>query len=104
MCKTRQILYIAQGNFRKWHKNPRIILCFLLGFGAGYFDPSAASFFGYAKSFKRSSVLYGEDGPGRVDARTDFIFDLGGVFLYAVHSHGDGIFVGGTGLSGKYVE
>ncbi len=32
MCKTRQILYIARGNFRKWHKNPRIILCFLLAF------------------------------------------------------------------------
>lgn len=32
MCKTKQILYIAQSNFRKWHKNPQIILCFLLAF------------------------------------------------------------------------
>lgn len=32
MCKIRQIFYIAQSNFRKWHKNPQIILCFLLAF------------------------------------------------------------------------
>lgn len=32
MCKTKQVLYIAQSNFRKWHKNPQIILCFLLAF------------------------------------------------------------------------
>lgn len=32
MYKIRQIIYIARGNFRKWHKNPRIILCFLLAF------------------------------------------------------------------------
>lgn len=32
MYKIRQILYIARGNFRKWHKNPRIVLCFLLAF------------------------------------------------------------------------
>lgn len=32
MCKIKQVLYIAQSNFRKWHKNPQIILCFLLAF------------------------------------------------------------------------
>ena len=32
MFKVRQIFYIACSNFRKWHKNPQIILCFLLAF------------------------------------------------------------------------
>lgn len=32
MCKVRQILCITKENFRKWHKNPQIILCFLLAF------------------------------------------------------------------------
>lgn len=32
MRKIRQIFYIAWGCFRKWHKNPQIILCFLLAF------------------------------------------------------------------------
>lgn len=32
MCKIRQVFYIAQSNFRKWHKNPQIIMCFLLAF------------------------------------------------------------------------
>lgn len=32
MCKVRQVFYIAQSNFRKWHKNPQIIMCFLLAF------------------------------------------------------------------------
>lgn len=32
MCKIRQICYIARECFRKWHKNPQIILCFLLAF------------------------------------------------------------------------
>ncbi len=32
MYKVRQIICLAQCNFRKWHKNPQIILCFLLAF------------------------------------------------------------------------
>ena len=32
MFKVRQIFYIVCSNFRKWHKNPQIILCFLLAF------------------------------------------------------------------------
>lgn len=32
MYKIRQILCIAHGCFRRWHKNPQIILCFLLAF------------------------------------------------------------------------
>ncbi len=32
MYKVRQILYIARSNFRKWHRNPQIIMCFLLAF------------------------------------------------------------------------
>lgn len=32
MCKIRQVFYIARCNFRKWHKNPQIILCFMLAF------------------------------------------------------------------------
>lgn len=32
MCKVRQVFCIAQSNFRKWHKNPQIIMCFLLAF------------------------------------------------------------------------
>lgn len=32
MCKVRQVFYIAQSNFRKWYKNPQIIMCFLLAF------------------------------------------------------------------------
>lgn len=32
VCRVRQILSIAGGCFRKWHKNPQIILCFLLAF------------------------------------------------------------------------
>ena len=32
MCKIRQIVFIAWANFRKWHKNPQIIMCFLLAF------------------------------------------------------------------------
>lgn len=32
MAKIRQTIYIACSNFRKWHKNPQIILCFLLAF------------------------------------------------------------------------
>lgn len=32
MCKIRQILYIAWACFRKWHKNPQVILCYLLAF------------------------------------------------------------------------
>lgn len=32
MCEIRQICYIARECFRKWHKNPQIILCFLLAF------------------------------------------------------------------------
>ena len=32
MCKIRQILYIARSNFRKWHRNPQIIMCFFLAF------------------------------------------------------------------------
>lgn len=32
MRKIRQILYITWECFRKWHKNPQIILCFLLAF------------------------------------------------------------------------
>lgn len=32
MCKVRQVFYIAQSNFRKWHKNPQIIMSFLLAF------------------------------------------------------------------------
>lgn len=30
--RIKQILYIARECFRKWHKNPQIILCFLLAF------------------------------------------------------------------------
>ena len=32
MYKSKQIICTAHANFRKWHKNPRIILCFLLAF------------------------------------------------------------------------
>lgn len=32
MSKMRQTVLIACSNFRKWHKNPQIILCFLLAF------------------------------------------------------------------------
>lgn len=32
MSKIRQPVLIACSNFRKWHKNPQIILCFLLAF------------------------------------------------------------------------
>lgn len=32
MCKIKQILFIVRENFRKWSKNPQIILCFLLAF------------------------------------------------------------------------
>lgn len=32
MYKIRQVVCIAWGNFRKWHKNPQIILCFFLAF------------------------------------------------------------------------
>lgn len=32
MCKIRQIIYTALSNFRRWHKNPQMILCFLLAF------------------------------------------------------------------------
>lgn len=32
MHKVRQIVYIALANFRRWHKNPQIILCFALAF------------------------------------------------------------------------
>lgn len=32
VCRVRQILSIAGGCFHKWHKNPQIILCFLLAF------------------------------------------------------------------------
>lgn len=32
MRKVRQVFCTAQANFRRWHKNPQIILCFLLAF------------------------------------------------------------------------
>lgn len=32
MRKIKQVLYIAREGFRKWHRNPTIILCFLLAF------------------------------------------------------------------------
>lgn len=32
MHKLKQIVYTALSNFRRWHKNPQIILCFLLAF------------------------------------------------------------------------
>ncbi len=32
MYKSKQIICTAHANFRKWHKNPRIVLCFLLAF------------------------------------------------------------------------
>ena len=32
MYKMRQMVHIARSNFRKWHKNPQIIMCFLLAF------------------------------------------------------------------------
>ncbi len=32
MYRGRQIILTAGSNFRKWHRNPRIILCFLLAF------------------------------------------------------------------------
>ena len=32
MYKVRQVLFIARSNFRKWHRNPQIIMCFLLAF------------------------------------------------------------------------
>ena len=32
MGKLRQAFVIARENFRKWHKNPQIIMCFLLAF------------------------------------------------------------------------
>lgn len=32
MYRVRQILLTAGSNFRKWHRNPQIVLCFLLAF------------------------------------------------------------------------
>lgn len=32
MYKIRQVFCIARANFRRWHKNPKIVLCFLLAF------------------------------------------------------------------------
>lgn len=32
MRRMKQIVYTALSNFRRWHKNPQIILCFLLAF------------------------------------------------------------------------
>lgn len=32
MLKIRQVYYVVTSNFRRWNKNPQIILCFLLGF------------------------------------------------------------------------
>lgn len=32
MCKLKQVSVIVRENFRKWHKNPQMILCFLLAF------------------------------------------------------------------------
>lgn len=32
MYKIRQVFCVARANFRRWHKNPQILLCFLLAF------------------------------------------------------------------------
>lgn len=32
MLKIRQVYYVVASNFRRWNKNPQIILCFFLGF------------------------------------------------------------------------
>ncbi len=32
MYKIKQIVYTALSNFRRWHKNPQMIMCFLLAF------------------------------------------------------------------------
>lgn len=32
MRKIKQIIYTALSNFRRWHKNPQMIICFLLAF------------------------------------------------------------------------